>query len=121
MCLALAIASAWVFVMFSENLVELFWSDEGIILEEFFKSFVGLVEPELIKIENASLGGIEPDGVTLGFAEFAAGHFVDNEWAGISVSLGALEALDEVNAASAVAVLVGAAKLKVDIVFAEEV
>ncbi len=118
--LALTVASTWVFGMFGENFVELFWGDESEVLEVIFESVVGLVEPELVEIEDAGFVGIEPDSVAFGLAELAAGDFIDNKWAAVSVGFGVLEAFDEMNARGAVAVLIGAAELKIDVVFAEE-
>ena len=100
---------------------EFFWHDEGEVLEVIFESFVGLVEPELVEIEDRGLFGIEPDGVTFGFSKLATSNFIDNEWARVTIGFVVFEALDETNATSAVAKLVGAAELKIDVVFAEEV
>lgn len=49
---SLAVASARIFVMTAQNFVEFFWSDESEVFEVIFERFVGLVEPELIEIEN---------------------------------------------------------------------
>ena len=54
----LAVAERWIFVVFGENSIELFWRDKGIHLEEAVEIVVGLVEPELIKIKDASFGAI---------------------------------------------------------------
>ena len=116
----LAETSSWIFVVLGENLLEFFWHDEGEVFEVIFKRVVGLVEPELIEVEDAGFICIEPDGVAFGFAEFAAGDLVDNERAGVGVGLGALEAADEVNARGAVAVLVGAAELEINVMSAEK-
>ena len=116
----LAIASTWVFGVLGEDFAEFLWGDDGVELEVIFEGIVGLVEPELIEVEDASLVAVEPDGVTFGFAEFAAGDLINDEWAAISVSLGVFEAANEVNARGAVAVLIGAAKLQIDVVFAEK-
>lgn len=117
----LAVASGWIFVVFGEDLLELFRGDEGVHLEEAIKVIVGLVEPELIEIKDGSLGAIEPDGVAFGLAKLATCNLIDYEWARVSIGLGILEALDEMNARGTVAILVGTAELKIDIVGAEEV
>ena len=117
---ALAIASAWILGVLGEDFAELIRGDDGVVLEVFFENFVRLVEPELVEIENAGLCAVEPDGVTFGLAEFAAGDFVDNERAGISVGFGALEAADEVDTRGAVAVLVGTAELEINVMSAEK-
>ena len=49
---SLAVASARIFVVAGQNLVEFFWSDESEVFEVIFERFVGLVEPELIEVEN---------------------------------------------------------------------
>ena len=49
---SLAKAGARIFAMFIQNFVEFFWSDESEVFEVIFERFVGLVEPELIEIEN---------------------------------------------------------------------
>jgi len=116
----LAEASAWIFAMFGEDLVELLWHDESEVLEVICECCVGLVEPELVEVENAGLGAVEPDGVAFGFAEFAAGDFVDDERTGITVGSGVLETFDEMDTTGAVAVLVGATKLQSDVVLAIE-
>ena len=116
----LAIAGAWVFVVLGDDFVEFFWGNDGVILEVIFERVVRLVEPELIEVEDAGLVAIEPDGVTFGFAEFAAGDLVDDKRAAIRVSLGVFEAANEVNARGAVAILVGTTELQIDIVFAEK-
>ncbi len=116
----LAKASGGILLMLGKNLSKLIRHDEGEIFEVIFEGLVGLVEPELVKFVNASFGGVEPDGVAFGLAKFATGNFVDNERARIAVSGGVFEALDEMDAGSAVAVLVGAAELEVDVVAAEE-
>ena len=108
---ALAIASAWVLGVLGEDFAELVRGDEGVVLEVFFENFVRLVEPELIEIENAGFVTVEPDGIAFGLAEFAAGDFIDNERARVSVGFSAFEAADEVDTRGAVAVLVGAAEL----------
>ena len=108
---ALAIAGAWVFVVLGDNLAEFFWGDDGVILEVFFERIVGLVEPELVKIKDTGLFAVEPDGVTFGFAELAAGDLIDDKWTGVGVSLGIFEAADEVDARSTVAVLVSTTEL----------
>jgi hypothetical protein len=79
-----------------------------------------LVEPELVEVENTGLVGIEPDGVAFGFAEFAAGNLVDNERARVAVGGGVFEALNEMNARGAVAILIGAAELERNVVFTEK-
>jgi hypothetical protein len=113
-------ASAWVFAMRSEDLVELLWHDEGEVFEVIFERVIGLVEPELIEVENAGLISVEPDGVAFGLAKFATGDLVDNEWAGVTIGSGVFEALNEMNTRGAVAVLIGTAELKRDVVLAEE-
>lgn len=118
--LALAVASTWVFGVLGEDFVELFWGDESEVLEVIFEGVIGLVEPELVEVEDAGFIGIEPDSVAFGFAEFAAGDLVDNERTAISVCLGVFEALDKVNTGGAVAILVGAAELKIDVMGAEK-
>lgn len=118
---SLAKAGAWIFAMFIQNFVEFFWSDESEVFEVIFECFVGLVEPELIEIEDGSFFAIKPDGVAFGFAEFATGDFVDNEWARVAVGCCVFEAGNEMNAGGAVAKLVGAAELQSYVVFAEEV
>ena len=116
----LAAADTGVLLVRGEDLVECFGGDESEVLEVVGKGVVGLVEPELVEVENAGFGGIKPNGVAFGLAEFAAGDFVDNEWARVGVGLGVFEALDEVDARGAVAVLVGAAELQVDLMRAEK-
>lgn len=116
----LAKASAWVFAMFGEDLVEFFWHDEGEVFEVIFEGVIGLVEPELVEVEDAGFVSVEPDSVTLGLAKLAAGYLVDNQWARVAVCIGVFEALDEMDAGGAVAELVGTAELKVDIVGAEK-
>ena len=116
----LAVASGWVLGVLSENFAEFFWGDDGVILEVFFERIVGLVEPELVEVEDAGLVAIEPDGVAFGFTEFATSDFIDDEWAAVGVSLGVFETADEVDARGTVAVLVSAAELEVNIVFAEK-
>ena len=118
---SLAVASARIFAMAGQNFVEFFWSDESEVFEVIFECFVGLVEPELIEIEDGSFFAIKPDGVALGFAEFATGDFVDNEWTRVAVGCCVFETRNEMNARGAVAKLVGAAELKCNIVLAEEV
>ena len=49
---SLAVASARIFAMAGQNFVEFFWSDESEVFEVIFERFVGLVEPELIEVEN---------------------------------------------------------------------
>lgn len=117
---ALAVASGWVFGVLGENFAEFFWGDDGVVLEVFFERIVGLIEPELIEVEDAGLVAVEPDGVAFGFAEFTTGDFINNKRATVSVSLGVFETADEVNTRGAVAVLIGAAELKIDVVFAEK-
>ena len=117
----LAGAGAWILGVLGENLFELFWHDESEVLEVIFESFVGLVEPELVEIENAGLFGVEPDGVAFGFAEFATGNFVDNKRTRVTIGFVIFEALNKVDAAGAVTKLIGATELKIDVVFAEEV
>ena len=73
-----------------EDIIELIWHDEGEIFEIIFECVVGLVEPELIEVENTSLVAVKPDGVALGFAKFASRNFVDDEWAAISIGFGVL-------------------------------
>ena len=113
-------ASARVFAVLGEDLVEFCWHNEGEILEVIFKCIIGLIKPELIEIKDASFVGIEPDGITFGLAEFAACDFVDDEWARVTVGSGVFEALNEVDARSAVAILIGATELKCYVVFAEK-
>ena len=117
----LTVAGGRVFVVLGENLFKFVWHDEGEVLEVILKSVIGLVEPELVKVENRGFFGVEPNGVTFGFAELAAGDFVDNEWARVAVGFGAFEAFDEVNARGAVAKLISAAELEIDIMGAEKV
>ena len=117
----LPVARGWVFVVFLENFCKFFRGDEGVHLEEAIKVIVGLVEPELIEIKDGSLGAIEPDGVAFGLAKLATRNFVDYERARVSVGFGIFEALDKVDARGTVAILVGTAELKIDIVGAEEV
>ncbi len=117
---ALAIASAWILGVLGEDIVEFFWGDEGVILEVFAEDLIWLVEPELVEVENAGFFAVEPDGVTFGLTEFAAGDLVDDERAGVGVSLGALEATNEVDTRGAVAVLVGAAELEINVMGAEK-
>lgn len=116
----LAEASAWVGAVFRENLVEFFWHDKSEELEVIFERFVGLVEPELVEVENTGFFGVEPDGVAFGFAEFAAGSLIDDKRARVTVGFGAFETLDEVNTRGTVAELVGAAELEIDVVSAEK-
>lgn len=118
---SLAVASARIFAMTAQNFVEFFWSDESEVFEVIFERFVGLVEPELIEIEDGSFFAIKPDGVAFGFAEFATGDFVDNEWARVAIGCCVFETRNEMNARGAVAELIGATKLKGDVVLAEEV
>lgn len=118
---SLAKAGAWILAMFIQNFVEFFWGDESEVFEVIFECFVGLVEPELIEIEDGSFFAIKPDGVAFGFAEFATGDFVDNEWARVAVGCCVFETRNKMNARGAVAKLVGAAELKSNVVFAEEV
>ena len=49
---SLAKAGARIFAMTAQNFVEFFWSDESEVFEVIFERFVGLVEPELIEVEN---------------------------------------------------------------------
>ena len=81
----LAVASGWVLGVLSENFAEFFWGDDGVILEVFFERIVGLVEPELVEVEDAGLVAIEPDGVAFGFTEFATSDFIDDEWAAVNI------------------------------------
>ena len=118
---SLAVASARIFAMAAQNFVEFFWSDESEVFEVIFERFVGLVEPELIEVEDGSFFAIKPDGVAFGFAEFATGDFVDNEWARVAVGCCVFETRNEVNARGTVTKLIGAAELKCNIVLAEEV
>lgn len=118
---SLAVASARIFAMTAQNFVEFFWSDESEVFEVIFERFVGLVEPELIEVEDGSFFAIKPDGVAFGFAEFATGDFVDNEWARVAVGCCVFETRNEVNARGTVTKLIGAAELKCNIVLAEEV
>lgn len=118
---SLAKAGAWIFAMFIQNFVEFFWGDESEVFEVIFECFVGLVEPELIEIEDGSFFAIKPDGVAFGFAKFATGDFIDDEWTGVAVGFGVFETRNEMNARSAVTKLIGAAELKSYVVFAEEV
>ena len=117
----LARAGARVGAVFGEDLVEFFSHDEGEIFEVIFEGVVGLVEPELIEVKNAGFFLVEPNGVALRLAEFATRDLVDNKGAGITVGIGVFETLDEMNTRGAVAVLVGTAELKVDVVGAEKV
>ena len=119
--LFLAAAGAGVGAMGGEGLLEFFRGDEGEILEIVGEGVVGLIEPELIEVEDAGFFGVEPDGVAFGFTKFATGNLINNERARIDVGFGIFEALDEVDARGAVAVLVGATELKVDVMSAEEV
>ena len=75
----LAGTGARILGMFGKDLVELFGHDEGEVFEVIFEGFVGLVEPELVKVENRGLFSIKPNSITFGFAEFATGDFVDDE------------------------------------------
>lgn len=118
---SLAVASARIFAMTAQNFVEFFWSDESEVFEVIFERFVGLVEPELIEIEDGSFFAIKPNSVAFGLAEFATGDFVDNEWARVAVGRCVFETRNEMNARGTVAKLVGAAELKCNIVLAEEV
>lgn len=118
---SLAVASARIFAMTAQNFVEFFWSNESEVFEVIFECFVGLVEPELIEIEDGSFFAIKPDGVAFGLAEFATGDFVDNEWARVAIGCCVFETRNEMNARGAVAELIGATKLKGDVVLAEEV
>ena len=118
---ALAVASAWVLGVLGEDFAELVRGDEGVILEVFAEDLIWLVEPELVEVENAGFLAVEPDGVAFGLAEFAAGDLVDNERARVSVGFGALETTNEVDARGAVAVLVGAAELEINVMGAEKV
>lgn len=118
---ALAIASTWVFGVLGENFGEFIRGDESEVFEIIFESVVGLVEPELIEVENTGFVAIEPDGVAFGFAKFATGDFINDERAGVGVGFGVLEAANKMNARGAVAVLVGAAELKIDVMSAEKV
>ena len=110
-----------------EDLVDFWFVVEGVDFEEVFDGGVGLVELELIEVEDGSVvAGVvvtagEPDGVAFGLAEFAASDGVDDERSGPDVGFGVFEAFDEVDARGAVAVLVGAAELEVDAVFSVEV
>ena len=63
----------------------------------------------------------EPDGVALGFAEFTAGDGVDDERSGPDIGGSVFETLDEMDAAGAVAILVGTAELEGDAIFTIEV
>ena len=118
---SLAEAGGRVFVVLGENLFKFVWHDEGEVLEVILKSVIGLVEPELVKVENRGFFGVEPNGVTFGFAKFATSYLVDNEWARVAVSFGAFEAFDEMNARGAVAKLISAAELEINIMGAEKV
>ena len=84
----------WILGMFGHDLIEFFWRNESEVFEVIFDSVIGLIEPELIEVENTSLFGIKPDGVTFGLAEFAAGDFVDDKRAGITVGFGVFEAFN---------------------------
>ena len=117
----LAKTSAWIFAVLGEDLIEFFWHDEGEVLEVIFEGVVGLVEPELIGVEDAGFVGIKPDSVAFGLAELAAGDFVDDERARVAVGVGVFEALDEMDARGAVAKLVGTTKLEINVVGAEKV
>ena len=90
----LARTGARVLGMFGKDLVELFGHDEGEIFEVIFEGFVGLVEQELIEVENGGFFSIEPDGITLGLAKFATGNFVDDERARVAVGFGVFETFD---------------------------
>ena len=116
----MADASARVFAMSGKDLIEFFRHNKGEVFEVILKCFVGLVEPELIEVENAGFVGIEPDGITFGFAEFAAGNLIDDKWARVAIGSSVFEALDEVDTRGAVAVLVGTAKLQSDVVGTEK-
>ena len=114
-------ASGWIFVVFSENLFKFFRHNEGEVLKVIFEGVIGLVEPELVEVENAGFLWVEPDGVAFGFAEFAAGNLIDDKRAGVAVGFVVFEALDEMDARGAVAKLIGAAELKINVVRAEKV
>ncbi len=116
----LAVASSRILVVLGEDFFELVRHDEGEVLEVFFESIVGLIEPELVEIEDRGLFGVEPDGIAFGFAEFATGDLVDDERTRVAVGRGILEALDEVDTRGAVAKLVSTAELEVNVVGAEE-
>ena len=118
---SLAKAGGRILLMFGKNLSELIGHDESEVFEVIFESLVGLVEPELVEFVDAGFGSVEPDGVTFGFAELAASDFVDNERARVAVGGSVFETLDEMDTRGAVAILIGAAELKVDVVSAEEV
>lgn len=110
----LAEAFFGVFGVMGEDGGEFIRGDEGEKFKIFFEGMVGLVEPKLVKIKNRGFGAVEPDSVTFGLAEFATGGFIEDKWAGISVSVGVFEVADEVDARCAVAELVGATELEVD-------
>lgn len=124
---ALGETEGGVVCMVGEDLVDGGLVEKSVNLEEIFDGIVGLVEPELVEVENrgevagAVVGGGEPDGVAFGFAEFATGNGVDDEGGGPDVGVGVLEAFDEVDARGAVAILVGATELEGDAVGAIEV
>ena len=116
----LAGAGARILGVLGKDLFKLFWHDEGEVLEVIFEGFVGLVEPELIEIEDRGLFSIEPNGIAFGFSEFATGNFVDNKRTRVTIGFVIFEALNKVNARGAVAELISAAKLEVNIVGAEK-
>ena len=67
---------------------------ESVDFEQVFDGGVGLVEPELVEVEDcrevtrAVICAREPDGVTFRFPEFSACDRVDDEWSRPDVGLG---------------------------------
>ena len=130
-----------VFLVFLQDFVDFGAIVVRVELHQVLDRGVGLVEPELVEVENRGgvggfggggarsgfrggrggrIAGGEPDGVTFGFAEFAPALWVDYQRGTLSVGLGVFEATDEVDARGAVAVLVGATELEGDAILAIE-
>ena len=73
------------------------WHNKGKVLEVVGDGFVGLVEPELVEVEDGCFFAVKPNGVAFGFTEFAASNAINDERAGIRISSSVFEAFDEMN------------------------
>ena len=52
------------------------WHNESKVFEVVRDGFVGLVEPELVEVEDRRLFAVKPNGITFGFTEFAASNAI---------------------------------------------
>ncbi len=80
--------------------------DQGVDLEVISDTDIVDIEPKLVKLVDAGLGRIDPDGVAFTFAEFLAGRFVEYQRRRPDVRLTAIDLADHLDTRHAVAPLV---------------